>query len=133
MSSVTIDNILTRIGDLIQANSFEDLETETVEIKPVPSSGGEWTKIHESANAFLNTHGGIIILGIKEEQGPAGKRYVVTGWLRKPKAELRIFHGVSLTAAASRWNWPSVSRISSCGKSKAGALLWFTLMNFQRN
>ena len=67
-----IDQILIKLADLIQQGRFVELETEWLELKPVPVDGGEWKEPHKSVNAFLNTRGGILILGVKEEgTGPA--------------------------------------------------------------
>jgi len=60
-----IDHILIQLADLIQQGRFAELETEWLEIKPVPADGGEWKERHKSVNAFLNTRGGIMILGVK--------------------------------------------------------------------
>jgi len=62
-----VDQILNKLADLIQHGRFAELETEGLEIKPVPAEGGEWKDRHKSVNAFLNTRGGIMILGVKEE------------------------------------------------------------------
>ncbi len=75
----TLDRILQRLEELILTGSWEQLESDQIEIKPVPATGGEWANIHQSVNAFLNTRGGILILGIREEERPV-KRYVVTGY-----------------------------------------------------
>lgn len=75
-----VDQTLNRLTDLIQQGRFVELETEGLEIKPVPADGGEWKECHKSVNAFLNTRGGIIILGIKEEGTGATRRYVISEW-----------------------------------------------------
>lgn len=75
----TVDRLLSRLEDLIRSDRFEELETETIEIKPVPSTGGEWNEIAKSVMAFLNTRGGIVVLGVTEDQRPS-RRYRVTGW-----------------------------------------------------
>lgn len=83
-----IDQNLTKLADLIQQGRFEELETEWLEFKPVPSESGEWKELHKSVNAFLNTRGGILILGVKEEVIGNQRRYKVTGW--KPQAEPKL-------------------------------------------
>jgi ATP-dependent DNA helicase RecG len=88
MRNVFIEQTLAKLQDLIAQDRFENLETDTLEIKPVPSAGAEWREIHKSACAFLNTRSGILILGIKEEGQGAAKRYVFTGW--QPYAEPNI-------------------------------------------
>ncbi|MEI7733060.1 MAG: RNA-binding domain-containing protein [Verrucomicrobiota bacterium] len=83
----TVDRLLQRLEELIRLNRFEELETETIEIKPVPSTRGEWTQIAQSVMAFLNARGGILLLGIKEEQQPQ-RQYRITGW--RPEAEEQV-------------------------------------------
>ena len=83
-----VDTILAKLADLIRQGQFTDLETEGIEIKPVPAEGGEWKERHKSVNAFLNTRGGIMILGIKEEGVGPARRYVFAGW--KEHAEPNI-------------------------------------------
>lgn len=75
-----VDPILGKLADLIQQGRFEELETEGLEIKPVPADGSEWKECHKSVNAFLNTRGGVLILGVREEGSGATRKYVLSGW-----------------------------------------------------
>jgi len=75
-----VEQILNNLSDCIREGRFVELESEGLEIKPVPAVGAEWKEIHKSINAFLNTRGGIVILGVKEEGTGAARRYVFTGW-----------------------------------------------------
>jgi ATP-dependent DNA helicase RecG len=84
----TVDHILIQLADLISQGRFSELETEGLEIKPVPAEGNEWKERHKSVNAFLNTRGGIMILGIKEEGTGASRRYVISEW--KDHAEPKL-------------------------------------------
>lgn len=84
-----VDQILNQLAILIQQGSFRDLETEALEIKPVPADGTEWKERHKSVNAFLNTRGGILILGVKEEGTGAAKKYVLTGWKEHAEPNLK--------------------------------------------
>jgi predicted HTH transcriptional regulator len=89
-----IDRVLERLAELIRAGHYQEQETDTVEIKPVPADGGQWKELHKSVNAFLNTHGGIVILGIKEEgQGPS-RRYVFSGYRDEAEAKLKELPGL---------------------------------------
>ena len=63
----------------MQHGTYESLETEWLEIKPVPGSGNAWNSIRETVGAFLNTRGGIVVLGVRDEQGPP-RRYIFTGY-----------------------------------------------------
>lgn len=71
--------ILQQLEACVREGRYQSLETDWLEVKPVPSTGGSWDKIKESVCAFLNTRGGTVILGIKEEQSPA-RRFVFTGY-----------------------------------------------------
>jgi ATP-dependent DNA helicase RecG len=84
-----VDRILAQLAELIQLRRFVDLETDGLEIKPVPAQGSEWNQLHVSANAFLNTRGGILILGIKEEGRGADRRYVLSGWQEHAEPKLK--------------------------------------------
>ncbi|MFM9117808.1 MAG: hypothetical protein ACKOU6_16780, partial [Planctomycetota bacterium] len=75
-----VDQILNQLADLIKQGRFQELETEGLEIKPVPAEGGEWKERHKSVNAFLNTRGGILILGVQEQGTGAARRYVISEW-----------------------------------------------------
>jgi predicted HTH transcriptional regulator len=80
---------LKKLAELIQQQTFVELETDGLEIKSVPASGSEWHEHHKSINAFLNTRGGIVILGIKEEGQGKDRRYVFTGWKEYAESNLK--------------------------------------------
>jgi len=86
-----IDHILLKLAELIQQTRFVELETEGLEIKPVPVDGGEWKERHKSVNAFLNTRGGILILGVKEEGTGPARRYALSGWKDHAEPNLKEF------------------------------------------
>lgn len=85
MKVASVDKTLTKVAELISKGGFEELETDTLEIKGVPADGAEWKERHKTACAFLNTRGGVLILGIKEEGTGASRKYVFSGW--QPHAE----------------------------------------------
>ncbi|MFZ1693034.1 MAG: RNA-binding domain-containing protein, partial [Flavobacteriales bacterium] len=68
-----LSRVLHRLEACIRAGSYETVEATAYEVKPVPADGHSWHKIHQAVCGFLNTKGGIIILGIKEEQVPLRK------------------------------------------------------------
>ena len=86
-----IDQILIKLADLIQQGRFVELETEWLELKSVPVDGGDWKERHKSVNAFLNTRGGILILGVKEEGTGPARRYVLSGWKEHAEPNLKEF------------------------------------------
>lgn len=80
-----IDNILQKLENSIGSQIYEPIETEKLEIKDL-SNGTDWTELYKSINAFLNTQGGIVIIGIKEDS--TSKRYKFTGF--SPNNESKI-------------------------------------------
>ncbi|MFA5206522.1 MAG: RNA-binding domain-containing protein [Lentisphaeria bacterium] len=77
MDSLT--NILSKLETCVRQETYESLETDWLEIKPVPPTGGAWDSIRESVCAFLNTRGGVVILGVKEEKKPE-RHFTFTGY-----------------------------------------------------
>ncbi len=75
-----LEKALSRIETALVDGKYEPVETDRFELKSCPATGGEWKQIAKSVNAFLNTRGGIVIIGIKEEHPPTGKRLVFTGY-----------------------------------------------------
>ena len=79
---------MDRLSELLESNRFEELETDTLELKPLPSKGGEWTNIYQSACALLNTRGGIILIGVKEEGTGLSRTYRLTGFRSEGEQKL---------------------------------------------
>jgi predicted HTH transcriptional regulator len=84
-----IDEILGRLEESIRSGVYSPLENERVELKKL-STGGEWKELYKTANAFLNTEGGIIIIGIEEVQpkGDTPGRYVFHSFDRRNEEKL---------------------------------------------
>ncbi len=61
-----IDKILLQIEEHIKSGTYSDVETDKFELKDL-STGSDWKELYKSACAFLNTRGGIIVIGIKED------------------------------------------------------------------
>lgn len=85
MKITFVDNALSRLAELINSGRFEELESDTLEIKAVPADGEGWRERNKSVCAFLNTRGGALIFGVKEEGSGSGRKYVFKGW--QPHAE----------------------------------------------
>lgn len=70
-----IDRILQQLESHIAAGTYSELEADKIEIKDL-SSSDDWTELYKSVCAFLNTEGGIIVVGIREKN----KHYLLTGY-----------------------------------------------------
>ncbi|WP_315824302.1 ATP-binding protein [Paraflavitalea speifideaquila] len=60
-----VDKILEQVQQCIEGNTYKELETEKIELKDL-STGDDWKELYKSICAFLNTNGGIVIIGINE-------------------------------------------------------------------
>ncbi len=75
--------VLEKLAACVQAGAHDlSVESGGVEIKSVPATGGLWDSIHETVCAMLNTRGGTVILGVKDEAKPT-PRFVFTGYDEK--------------------------------------------------
>lgn len=72
----TAEKILAKIEACITHNTYEKIETDKTELKDL--SGGISVELYKSACAFLNAEGGIIIIGIHENEEQ--KKYIFKGY-----------------------------------------------------
>jgi ATP-dependent DNA helicase RecG len=75
-----ITDFLLQLDATISTNKFVEMESDTIELKPCPSSTQDWSERYRSINAFLNTRGGCLILGIKEVGQGLSRKYEVSGY-----------------------------------------------------
>jgi predicted HTH transcriptional regulator len=85
-----IDKVLQKIDSSIQNQVFEDIETERLELKDL-STKGDWDELYKTVCAFLNTNGGRIIIGIRENTGK-NKGYKFTGFNYNNENKLKEIH-----------------------------------------
>jgi predicted HTH transcriptional regulator len=71
--------ILAKLERCVRDGTYESLEADWLEIKPVPATGNAWDSIRESVAALLNARGGVVILGVKDEQKPQ-RHYTFAGY-----------------------------------------------------
>lgn len=83
----TLTPILNKLELCVQQGLWESLETDWLEVKPVPATGNAWDNIRDSICAFLNTRGGVVVLGIKEEQKPH-RHFTFTGYSEENSGNL---------------------------------------------
>lgn len=91
MGSV-VDRTIHKLESLISRGDYEQLETDKLEIKDNSSTSSDWTEVYTTACAFLNTSGGIIYIGIKEEEAPS--KYVLTGYRSEQEDKLKNIYNV---------------------------------------
>lgn len=71
-----LDRILAQIEECIALDKYEKIETDKAELKDL--SGGVSAELYKSACAFLNAEGGMIIIGIHEDE--QRRKYVFKGY-----------------------------------------------------
>ena len=79
------------IAQCIARNQYIELETDRLELKDL-SSNGSWSELHRTVCAFLNTNGGIVVIGLKDkgnEKDKDKKRYKFTGFNYDHKPKLK--------------------------------------------
>ena len=86
-----IDRILDRIEDCIVNNYYESVETEVIELKPTPPNLVGSKSTLESICAFMNTNGGILILGIKDNNKTEPKNYELKGYHENAENLIKSF------------------------------------------
>lgn len=72
-----LDQILLSLKECITDGTFKELETQKVELKDL-SGGDDWKELYKSVCAFLNTQGGMVIIGVKENSDKS--KYLFTGY-----------------------------------------------------
>lgn len=82
-----IDRKLAQIEQHIINNTYDVVETDRFELKDL-SQGSEWKELYKTICAFLNTKGGIIVVGIKEDT--KNKKFKFTGFQHNSSTEDKI-------------------------------------------
>lgn len=70
----TIDTVLQQLQQCLQTHTYRDLETDKIELKDL-SGGDDWRELYKSVCAFLNTQGGMVIIGVKETADKTAYRF----------------------------------------------------------
>ena len=86
-----IDKTLRTLEECISTQTYVELETERFELKDL-STNTNWTELYKTVCAFLNTNGGIIVVGIKDkgnEKDKNKKHYQFKGFNYDNEANLK--------------------------------------------
>lgn len=75
-----VEQLIQKLENYITNDIFDSIETETFELKNQPANqkDKEYISIKETICSFLNTNGGMIMIGIKEDR--KNKKYIFTGY-----------------------------------------------------
>jgi ATP-dependent DNA helicase RecG len=72
-----IAKFIAQVEDCITNGQYKAIETDKVELKDL-SGGDDWKELYKTTCAFLNSKGGIIIIGINENR--LERKYTLTGY-----------------------------------------------------
>jgi len=81
-----VDRILSQVKQCIENDTFKELETEKIELKDL-STGEEWKELYKTICAYVNTNGGIVIIGIKENNDKS--KYLFKGFNAANESKLK--------------------------------------------
>ncbi|TAF63124.1 MAG: hypothetical protein EAZ55_14465 [Cytophagales bacterium] len=87
--NTSIRDILAKLQYCLENGKYEEVETERYELKPSLPNASQSKTAYESINAFLNTNGGILILGIKDINNKTPKKYEFKGYQESNEALLK--------------------------------------------
>ena len=127
-----VDQILNKLDELIQQGRFEELETEASRSSQSRPMGGQWKERHKTINAFLNTRGGIVILGVKEEGSGPNRRYVFAGWKEHAEPNLKEIPRLFTDRKGVSRICPIASHPLNCAISRVAVWRCFTWTNWRR-
>lgn len=83
-----VEKNLAIIADCISSNQYKEVETERFELKDLSAGwGDDWYK---SVCSFLNTNGGVIVIGINDKNNSKPKHYKFTGYVNTEKNESHL-------------------------------------------
>ncbi len=73
-----IEKIISEIESCIHSGTFKKLEYDKLELKNNSHNTSQWKEVYKTACAFLNTYGGIILIGVYEDE--ANQKFFITGY-----------------------------------------------------
>ena len=83
-----INDILQHVAYSIANDKYVWTDQEKVAIKDNSHVAGEWSDLFISVNAFLNTNGGAIIIGIKDDED--NNKFIFNGFDARNESKLRL-------------------------------------------
>lgn len=81
-----IDKIVQQLQHSIEEDTYSQIETDKIEIKSL-ADGNDWKELYKTVCAFLNTRGGIVIIGVKEQKN---KKFVFRGYDPNTEPKLKL-------------------------------------------
>ena len=73
-----IEKILSEVETCINQGTFKRLEDDRLDLKDNSHSTSDWREVYKTCCAFLNTGGGIVLVGVYEDE--KNKKFTVTGY-----------------------------------------------------
>lgn len=83
-----IEKILSEIETCIKQGTFKNLEHDKLDLKYNSHDGSDWKEVFKTACAFLNTNGGILLIGIYEDE--KNKNLQFQDMIKEMKKRLKV-------------------------------------------
>jgi len=87
-----IERIISDIENCYQKGTFKKLEHDKLDLKDNSHSSSNWKEVHRTACAFLNTNGGIILIGVFEDE--KNQKFVITGYDKRNEEKTKNIKNV---------------------------------------
>ncbi|MBC7650864.1 MAG: putative DNA binding domain-containing protein [Deinococcales bacterium] len=82
-----VEKILIDIESCIQTGVFKKLEDDKLDMKDNSHNASEWKEVFKTSCAFLNTNGGILLIGIHEDE--KNKTFDIKGFNKENEDKLK--------------------------------------------
>jgi predicted HTH transcriptional regulator len=82
-----VTQAIRKLEQCVREDRWESVETDCLEVKPVPPNWSDSAAVRQTVCAFLNTRGGVVLLGVRDEQTPH-RRFSFAGYTEQQSSNV---------------------------------------------